>query len=305
MGSKELEYITAILTEGSFVNAAQKLYIAQPSLSQYIKRIEEKYGIEIFDRSTKPLELTHEGKVYLETERQIAQLKKERRQYFDDLSNMTKGHLRIGSSQYRSYFLLTKILPVFKARYPRISITLEEGTTAQLEEFALKGVTDFSLIINPATFPEMECREIFKEEVLLGVPRNHPLSVRTCVKRGEDPYPRIDLALFKDDPFIVMKTGQVFRRYFFKLCELANFKPDILLETHSIITAHALVGAEVALALIPDTLAKYHILQQKPCYFLLNTQLPSNKVVVAYNKNRYLSKAAQAFIAIMQEQLMG
>ena len=129
MEDRAFYYIQKILEEGSISQAAKRLFIAQPSLSQYIKRIENDLGAELFEKNAKPAKLTGAGQIYLQTEQKIHQLRQQRKNQIDDLFDLKIGHLTIGSSNYRSMYLLTSVLPVFKQRYPGISISLEEGIT--------------------------------------------------------------------------------------------------------------------------------------------------------------------------------
>ena len=302
MEERELNYIMKIIEEGSFSQAAQKLFISQPSLSQYIKRLEDQLGAELFDRTTKPLTLTYAGNIFLQTEQQIKNLKIQRKQQIDDISNLKKGHLRIGSSHYRSSYLLTKVLPVFKSYYPGIEISLEEGTTLELEESALNGLTDFSIALLPLYYPALSYEEIFKEEIIIAISEQHRLSKYAKKERVNlPPYPKIDFKQLKDDSFIIIKSGQKMRSSFLQLCEQAEFKPNIILESQSMVAAQSLASVGVGVTLIPDTLAIYNQMTPSPCYFSLKNPIPDRRVVVAYNKEKYLSKAAQAFITVMKE----
>ena len=71
MNEKHMQYVLTVLKEGSFTNAAKKLYVSQPSLSQIIKTAESNLGAPIFDRSTDPITLTPAGQLYVEAARQV------------------------------------------------------------------------------------------------------------------------------------------------------------------------------------------------------------------------------------------
>lgn len=300
--NRESEYIKKILSEGSFSAAAQKLYISQPSLSQYIKRIENIIGSELFERTSKPLKLTNAGKIYLETEEKINFMRKQMRQRLDDIDELKQGHLTIGSSHYRSAYLLTKVLPVFRKKYSGITISLEEGTTSQLEEYAINGITDFSISLLPTYSPVLGYEELFDENILLAISDEHPLCKKMLGSKSNDEiYPKIDFGQLKDTEFIIMKHGQKLRKSFFDLCEQAGFSPKIILESQSMVAAQALAAVGFGATLVPDVLAMYNHLTRAPLYFSFINPPPKRHVVAVYNKNKYLSKAAQAFIAMIKE----
>lgn len=119
---REYEYVRKIAETGSFLAAADKLYITQPSLSQFIRRIERHIGAELFDRSHQPVTLTEAGRIYLDIEGQIQELCKVREQRIQDLGQTIGGTVRIGSSNYRSSTILAKAIPVINNAI-RISIS--------------------------------------------------------------------------------------------------------------------------------------------------------------------------------------
>jgi DNA-binding transcriptional LysR family regulator len=301
MDSQALLYIQKILEEGSVSLAAKRLYISQPSLSQYIKRIEYGLGAEIFERNTRPARLTDAGEIYLQSELQISQIHQQRKKQIDDLFDLKTGHLTIGSSNYRSMYLLTSVLPVFKQRYPGISINLEEGSTEELEEHAVNGITDFSIIILPLVFDTLKYEALFEEKIVLVLPAKHPLCKYTSSECRVGPFPPLDFSLLKNESFIVMKKGQKLRNTFFELCRSAGFRPNIILQTDSMATAQALAAAGVGITIVPDILAEYHEFPEMPKYFSLDDQVGTRKVVVAYSKSRPLSGAAKAFIKVMKD----
>ena len=134
MRSRILHHLEAILKTGSIAEASRQYFIAQPSLSQFVKRLEEEHRITIFDRSQSPWVLTPEGRYFLETERRIDAIRREREQYLEDLQGGAAGELLIGSTPYRSETILSRILPEFARRFPKIQLRITEGTT--------KGIAD-------------------------------------------------------------------------------------------------------------------------------------------------------------------
>ena len=85
------EYFVAIVDEGSLTKAAEHLYVSQPSLSQYLKRLEANLGVELFDRSASPLRLTYTGERYYQYVLQMMKLDENIRREFQDIKNQTSG----------------------------------------------------------------------------------------------------------------------------------------------------------------------------------------------------------------------
>ncbi|VBB08321.1 transcription regulator hth lysr [Lucifera butyrica] len=297
----QLKYVLKVAEEKSFSLAAKKLYISQPSLSQVILKLEEKIGFPLFDRSSTPLKLTDIGELYIETAKKILDLSDQFTKMVDDVANLRRGHLTIGSSPFRNTYLLSQIIPIFKQRFPGLELILKEDTTHRLEELALNGQTDFSISLLPINTKLFDYEELFQEELLLALPPNHPLCIKFQRQPGDylNP-PQIKLQDVRETPFILMDKGQKLHNVFFDLCNKAEFKPRILLETQSMNAAQALVGAGMGAALLPDTLIRASNISKNPCYFSL-CPMPLRTVIVAYCKSRYLSKAAVEFINLMKQ----
>ena len=92
-----MEYVYAVWKERSFSSAAKKLYISQPALSNSIKRVEDKVGTPLFDRSTSPIQLTDVGQEYLHAVEQILAIQENFSHYLADSQNLKTGRLTIGS----------------------------------------------------------------------------------------------------------------------------------------------------------------------------------------------------------------
>jgi DNA-binding transcriptional LysR family regulator len=303
MEYRQLNYVLKLAEEKSFSLAAKKLYISQSALSQIVFKLEQKIGFSLFDRSCTPLKLTYIGELYIEMAKQILDLNDQFIKKVDDAANLRRGRLTIGSSPFRNTYLLSQIIPVFEQRFPGLELILKEDTSRGLEELALNGLTDFSISLLPINTNLFDYEELFREELLLALPPGHPLCMKFHRQPGDyDNPPQIKLHDVRETPFILMDQGQKLHHTLFDLCNKAGFKPRILLETQSMNTAQALVGAGMGAALLPDTLVRAGSLSKNPCYFSLSPT-PLRTVIVVYRKGRYLSKAAVEFINLIKESL--
>jgi DNA-binding transcriptional LysR family regulator len=304
MDFRELQYMLMVAEEKSFSKAAQKLYIAQPSLSQYIQKVEQQMGVQLFDRSSSPLNLTFAGELYVETAKRILDLKDQLSQQIEDIANLKKGRLSIGLSSFRSTYIMPLLLPLFHERFPGIEVVLYEGTSVELENSALNGTTDITITTLPIQENLLSYESIFTEEVLIALPPNYKISESLLESSPtQNKYPQISLAALSKEPFILLKQNQKLHQIATSLCRQAGFKPRIILESESIEAAHALVAAGIGVAFIPDTLAKFKKVSSHPQYFSLRGQAPSRTVIIAYRKGRYLSRPANEFINIAKEIL--
>lgn len=298
-------YLSAILSVGSISKAAQTLGISQPSLSQFVQRIEKDLGAEVFDRSTRPLTLTESGRIFFEAEKRVAEIREDCRRAVEDINGGGRGRVVIGASEYREMFFLTEVLPVFSAAHPGIEIALEEGTTRELEDFVWTGKTDVSLVISPLAQPGLEAVEIYEERLLLAVNDRSPLIEKALAlcpeERCGDEFPPFPFRLLADEPFLVVREGQQIHDLYLSLIAKTGATPKIVLESESLTAALALAGAGLGATIVTETLARRSAAAKRVRFFSIEPAVPVRKVVAAYRPARYLSKAARLLIKTMQD----
>jgi len=298
MELRQLQYVVQIAAEKNFSRAAEKLHIAQPSLSQQLSKLEKEIGVLLFRRTTNTVELTHAGSVFTEKATAILDAIEQLRQEMDDLAQMRKGRLVVGSLPITGSHVLPLVLPVFQSRYPEVEVVLVEDTTAKLEQLTASGQTDLSVLSLPLFDPALSYEPLIDEEIWLAVPPQHRLA-----EASDSVYPQgIPVAELEHEPFIVLKKGQGFRQIAHDLCASGGFEPRIVFESSNIETVQSLVAAGMGIAFVPSMVARAQGAEFAPNYLKLEAS-PSRTLVIASRKGRYLSKAADAFIRTLKETI--
>lgn len=298
---KQLKYVLAVAEERSISAAAKKLSISQPSLSQFIQKVEENIGMPLFDRSVSPLKLTEIGNAYIKMAKKIMELATQFENQVDDMLDFTKGKVVIGSSPFRSIHLLSKILPIFKEKYPNIDVLLTEHNTYNLEELVQQNEVDFAISLLPVDKRIFDFEPLFDEKILLALPPLHPLA-KNADNSQKRIYPKIQLSQLKETNFIQMNKGHRSHYMLLDLCKKAGFSPNVILETNDMTTSQTLVSAGMGAALLPEGVVSFNSLKDKPKFFELEQQ-PQRTVAIIYRKGHYLSKAARAFIDVLKENI--
>lgn len=291
MEFRQLQYVIQIAKEKNFSRAAEKLHIAQPSLSQQLSKLEKEIGVLLFRRTTNSVELTHAGAVFVAKAQSILDNIEQLKQELDDLAHMRKGKLVVGSLPITGSHVLPLVLPVFGKLYPEIEVVLVEDSSSRLEQLTASGQTDLSLLSLPLEDPALEWVPIIEEEICLALPPEHPLVM------NHNPIHISDLAA---EPFIVLKKGQGFRQIALELCRRAGFEPRIVFESSNIETVQSLVAAGMGIAFVPKMMTRAKSSEFIPAYLPIASPSPSRTLVIASRKGRYLSKAAEAFIETMK-----
>lgn len=295
MEFRQLLYAIQIASERNFSRAAEKLHIAQPSLSQQISKLEKELGVLLFKRSTNSVELTYAGSVFVQKAQQIVDMTEQLQREMEDIADMRKGRLVVGSLPITGTHVLPHVLPVFREAYPEIEIVLVEESTKRLEELTASGGTDVSLLTLPLQEPSLAYLPLIDEEICLAVPPDHHLADRAG--HGDIP-----IAGLEHEPFVLLKKGQGFRAIAHNLCRDAGFDPRVVFESGNIDTVQSLVAAGMGIAFVPKMITRTDWHGPAPVYLTLKGR-PTRTLVIAYRKGRYLSNAAEAFISIFQKTL--
>jgi DNA-binding transcriptional LysR family regulator len=286
MELRQLQYAVQIAKERNFSRAAEKLHIAQPSLSQQLSKLEKEIGVLLFQRNTNSVELTHAGALFIDKAQHILSMVEGLKQEMEDISQMKKGRLIVGSMPITGATIMPLILPAFRAMYPQIEVTLVEETSANLEVLTASGETDISLLMLPLQHDSLVFETIYEEEIVLAVPPKHPLAAR---KSGT-----VEIGELANEPFIALKKGQGLRKLTHELCEEAGFSPNIVFESSVMETVQSLVAAGMGIAFVPYMISRHVTGELSPVNLRL-APAPTRTLVIAYRKGRYLSKAAEAF----------
>jgi len=294
----EWRNVLQIAQDGTFSQAAKHRFISQPALSQCIKKIESELGMQIFDRSKTPLQLTEAGRIYVEAAKQLQTIRQSILQRVDDLSELRTGQLRIGSSRTRSVCLLTDAMVAFHQRYPDIQLSVVEGSTARLQERVLQGDVDFALLYEPLDEGLYQWVSLVEEHVFLAVPQTHPLALEYGGVQPL-PYPRISFARLHQEPFIPLKASRRMSGIYVDLCKRTGACPKNIFEADSILSAAELCAKGMGATLVTEMVAEHGIWTESPFFFELEEQTEIRHLVAAYGRHQSLPRAAKVFLEFL------
>lgn len=170
------KYAYQVYQKGSFTKAAQSLYISQPSLSAAISRLEKELGFVIFDRSSIPISLTAEGRIYIESIEEIMESENNMRKKIRELSNVDHGSIIVGGSSYASYLIMSEICGEFYKKHPKINVSLDIGNVGSkgiLQEKLENNEIDI-LITYYNQSKKIIAVPIFEERLVIAMNKNMP-----------------------------------------------------------------------------------------------------------------------------------
>lgn len=318
MNPRHIQYVLTILECGSFTAAANKLYIAQPSLSQSIISLEKSLGITIFNRSTSPITLTKAGELYVDAARKIQNIDDQFMQQINDLSHSLQGNVLVGTSQLFTIHIMPHILSKLFTDYPNINITLFELLGDEREKAALSGKLDLFFSYSISERDALEQVPVMNERILLALPPKHPLNDPKAVSAQKvkaeglpsqplytlynsvdsDDFPFFDVSLLKDEPFIMLPPYLSLGGITESLCQMNGFTPNVVLRTRSLDAMRSMVYAGLGCGFLPESIVRFGAFFNHPIYYQIGK---SRALYLVYRKDRYLSRAASTFIDITRE----
>lgn len=290
MNAKQFKYVLVLANEGSFSKAADVLNISQPSLSQYIKKVENEVGIELFDRTNGDVRITDAGKVYIDTARQILDLEHQMQNTFTDIAANKIGSLVIGAAPYRAASMLPVVAAAFREKYPGIQLIVREGTTAELAEGMEHGEYDMALTLFPVDEKLFDCQIVTEEELILAIPGNHAPFFATEVFGHK--HPVIDPEMINDLSFVMLTGTQFMQKQLDNLLSRHQLNVHTAVVVKSLEAQIEMVKAGVGAALVPSGIERFCKPGEVRFYSFAEV-LSKREVAVIWRKDRKLSKVAE------------
>lgn len=297
LNTRQLHYIITVANEKSISLAAKKLLISQPSLSQYIRKLEKELGVELFER-TNPLRLTYAGEVFLRSAKKMLNTEEEMNRILKDISEEKSGRIIVGTGYYNSTVFLPQVIEAYFKEYPDVKIEVVERIEPKLRELARNGEVD--LVIATEHVEELDFQEIplAQEEFLLAVPKE--IGKRAMAGELEKDLSYVDITQFCDEPYIILGTQVYINRLFDEICRSSGFTPKNALTCTSLNAAYAMAKAGVGITIVPYNAYRYDRSENIVYY-----KIENNNVVrglnMYYKKDRYLTKTMKRFIKICRE----
>lgn len=245
---RQLQVFAAASRARSFSEAADKLGISQPSLSGTISKIETQLGLRLFDRTTRSLILTADGRELAATADDLV------RDFEAALSGIAarsagkRGRVSIAVLPSVAATVLPDVLGAFVKEYPGIDVSVHDLLQDRAVAMMRNGVVDFAVTTQAADYPELQFEEFGADPFYLVCKRNHPLARQKSVTWRET----------VDYPFIALSATTSVRRF----ADIAMGQSELLIrpryEVEQIPSAVALVAAGLGITALPSlTLAMF------------------------------------------------
>lgn len=274
----------------SFSRAAEKIYRTQPAISAQVRLLEQECGEKLFDRSGKKVLLTPAGEILHRYAQKILELHKEAVQAIAEMNQTPRGKLQIGANEATCLYVLPKIFMRFKHLYPLVQISIYRNFSHKIVQKVQEGAVDLGIVTLPHTSNNMEVIPVFRDEVQVVVPKQHPLAKHRS----------LTIAEVAHYPLILPKTGHT-RVVIDRLLREYREHVQISMELASVETIKKFVGAGLGVSLISRTYAHSEVAAGVLKLIPLEGEKLYRELGLIYRRDRYLSLPAKVFIEVVRE----
>lgn len=302
----QMRYIIAVSEEKNITRAAEKLHIAQPSLSRMIAAVESEYKIQLFNHVNKSLEITKAGTVFIQYAKNIVNQFQNLESALSDFGNTEFGRLTFGCSSNHMGYLLPSFLKEISARFPYLEISVVDDSSSSLFRQAALGRIDIVYSqLNGEFSNDLIYDPVVEEELLLVVPSTHPLAARAMNEpnwRSREP---IHLQEINDEPFIQVRKSHSIYTKTNKLFTENNFNPNVCLTVSTNVVAHHLVASGLGISILPESELRFNPTQQECVFFPLENRSCTRTLYLAHHKNLYMTNALVQSMEVIKEIATG
>ncbi|MFC4587382.1 LysR family transcriptional regulator [Sphaerisporangium corydalis] len=292
MQLQQLASFVAVAETSHFTQAAERMRVAQPSLSKQIKALETELGAPLFSRARGNVTLTPAGEALLPLARRMLADADTARREVAELAGLRRGRVRLGATPSLCAGLLADALARFHGDYPGIDLLVEEGGSRDLVRDLARGQLDLALIILPlqSSDPSLVTEEILNESLVVASPAS---------ARGRKAYIRIDE--LRGRPLVMFRRGYDLREATLSACRQAGFEPRFAVEGGEMDAVLRFVEAGLGVAVVPSM-----VLDGRPG--LAGTPLAPpglrRTIALAHRKDVEPTRAAHAFRATLLSYLL-
>lgn len=298
-----LRYFLVLSEEMNFRKAAHKLYITQQSLSGHIQKLEEYFGVPLFNRGT-PLRLTPAGIHLKNRAAELLAMESDLQKELIDISGFIGGSLTVGSTHVRTQVLLPSVLQVFNEKYPNVAIRLFEGNTDEVEGALHSGTVDVSIGFLPKDTAQIASIPLYEEHFMVIIPNvliQKFFPDHTVLKTG-----KLDTTFVKTClntcPFLSMTPDTKLAEYSHEYFKYHNLVPHPFLETRNVGTLLSLCSAGLGVIICPETFIRYSFYDfSHHQIYLIEEPHRKNSIVVNYRDTKFHSPTIDAFVQTTKE----
>jgi DNA-binding transcriptional LysR family regulator len=294
MNLDQLVTFRTVARMGSFRRAAEVLHLTQPAVSKQIQALEAELGERLLERG-RTTRLTVAGEVLLKYAERVPDLVRAAREEISDLRELERGHLSLGAAQSIGIHLLPRLLEAYRARYPRVTLTVEAGVAQEIMRRVVARDLDLGLVVLTAPGPdppaELTCVPLGESEIRFVAPASEPL-----VKQR-----RLTIDELRDLPWILSPGGCQYRGFLERRFAERGLMMNVAVEVTGLEVHKRLVQSGLGVTLLPKPLVAQELKAGTLKTFAVEGMKLRSLSCLLYRRDRYINGAMRGFLALLRE----
>lgn len=285
MNLRDLEYLVALDEERHFNRAAERCFVSQPTLSGQLRKLEERLGVTLVERTSRQVVMTDVGRAVAAQARRVLSEAREIREIAQAYRDPMAGELQVGLIPTVGPYLLPLLMPQVKRHHPRLKLFLHEYQTAVLLERLRDGELDLLILALPVETAEFAEIDLYAEPFWLAAPAGDELAQRDEVEVGD----------LSGREVLLLEEGHCLRGQALDICfeggasEYAGFRAT------SLETLRHMVGEALGITLMPELAVPAQREGTMPVrYVPFSEPAPSRRIGMLYRKRSYREPAFRA-----------
>jgi DNA-binding transcriptional LysR family regulator len=287
----QLRYFVSVAEIGSFTRAAQACFVAQPSLSQQIRKLEVELGQRLFERLGRRVRLTSAGHILYERAAVILSSLAEARDALRDPSHLHEGEIQVAAIPTVAPYFLPSLLRTFTRKFRRAGVTVHEDFTAEIVRGCAAGDVDLGIVALPIEDARLAVEPLFSEDLLVSIPAKHPLARKR----------KITLEELTRERFVLLSEIHCLGAQVVRFCERQGCTPAVTCRSAQLLTVQELVGLGQGVSLVPEMAARADR-SNKIVYRTLEGPKASRTLALVWHKHRYQGPLVTGLIATIRRE---
>jgi DNA-binding transcriptional LysR family regulator len=288
MDLRQLRYLVALAEERNFTRAAASVHVAQPALSQQIRKLEDELGLALVERTTRRVALTRAGELLVVRARRILAELEAAETELQALHGMFTGHVTIGAMHTMGPVDLSLALALFHERHPAVGLTVCEQSSGEMAELLRVDELDlaFLSVTERVESHGLGLHQLVSEELVVVLSLEHRLAQRQQLRMAE----------LASEHFISFREGARLRELLVGAGRDAGFEPRVTLESNETQRIRRLVARGLGVAILPRSDAEGPGAQV--CVATLVEPALSRDITLAWREGRRHAPAAAEFLEL-------
>jgi DNA-binding transcriptional LysR family regulator len=285
-----LEHFLAVVDEGTFTRAAERVNRTQPAISQSVRRLEEEVGAPLFARDVHDVTLTEVGRVLAESARRLLAMRDDALRQVAELRTLKAGRLTVAAHESAAVYLLPAPLKNYLNRFPNIKVGIQRSRLTEIPRQVMDREVDLGFVKDEPTFHELHWVEVHSDEMVLVAAPNHPLTAQ----------PNVAIQDLGSEQFVIHHGCSTTTDRILQLFEQHRTRCRVVAELWSFENVKSFVREEVGLAIVPAITVRREVADGTLVRVPLRELSMPRRTLMIYRDQGYLSDSATELIKLVR-----